>query len=475
MAKYLLCLLIVAGTALAQDSPHGVIKFECSACHGTDSWQMRRDASFKHESVGFPLEGQHKMLKCQLCHEDLRFTPQRSDCLSCHTDQHKSELGTDCARCHTTRSWLVTDMVQKHQQTRFPLLGRHSTVLCQACHVNAAEHQYVGVPTTCIGCHRSEFQTTTAPNHSAAGFSTDCVMCHAVTASTWGNGFDHNLTRFPLTGAHQAQPCASCHSNNVFQGVSVECVACHQQAYVAAVNPNHVSAGFSNQCQACHSTTAWRPATFDHNTTKFPLTGDHAALQCQSCHTNGNYQLVYTNCAQCHQGDFQGAVNPNHVAGNFSQNCQTCHSTTAWQPATFDHNTTAFALTGAHTAQACQACHSNGNYQLVYNGCVQCHQLNYQATTNPNHVSAGFPTTCQTCHTTTAWAGATFNHTWFPSNHGRAGGVCSTCHTNPSNFSVFQCTNCHTKTQTDSRHTDVRNYVYNSTNCYQCHPRGSGD
>ena len=34
----------------------------------------------------------------------------------------------------------------------------------------------------------------------------------------------------------------------------------------------------------------------------------------------------------------------------------------------------------------------------------------YQATKNPNHVAAGFPTTCETCHTTAQWPGAKFDH-----------------------------------------------------------------
>jgi hypothetical protein len=256
--------------------------------------------------------------------------------------------------------------------------------------------------------------------------------------------------------------------------VYTDCYQCHSTNFQGATNPNHVTGNFSHSCQTCHTTTAWQPATFDHNTTRFALTGTHTTVQCQTCHTNGNYQLVYTDCYQCHSTNFQGATNPNHVTGNFSHSCQTCHTTTAWQPSTFDHSTTKFALTGAHTTVQCQNCHTNGNYQLVYTGCYVCHSSNYTSTTNPNHAAAGFPTTCETCHTTSTWAGATFNHTWFPTSHGNANGVCATCHTNPSNYAVFQCTICHTKAQTDSHHTNVTGYVWNSVNCYSCHPRGSG-
>jgi hypothetical protein len=102
--------------------------------------------------------------------------------------------------------------------------------------------------------------------------------------------------------------------------------------------------------------------------------------------------------------------------------------------------------------------------------CYGCHAAAYNTTTNPAHAAAGFPTTCATCHTTTTWLGATFNHTYFPVNHGNANGVCATCHINPANYLVFQCTQCHGGgNAANFSHPNVGGYVYNSINCYQCH------
>ena len=133
-----------------------------------------------------------------------------------------------------------------------------------------------------------------------------------------------------------------------FQLVYTDCYQCHQSDFVGVQSPNHVTGNFSHDCTPCHSTTAWSPSTFDHNQTPFPLTGAHITTQCQSCHVNGNYQLVYTDCYQCHQTNFIAVQSPNHVTGNFSHDCTPCHSTTVWSPSTFDHNQTPFPLTGAH-------------------------------------------------------------------------------------------------------------------------------
>ncbi|MBI3405440.1 MAG: hypothetical protein HY046_08285, partial [Acidobacteria bacterium] len=139
--------------AFAQTSPHGAIRMACEACHTTESWRMRPDASFSHASTGFDLQGAHKAVECARCHQGVRFAGTLKTCQSCHTDVHKGELGSNCARCHSFQAWRITDMTQRHQQTRFPLLAKHASADCAQCHTKSAGTQYAGTPTTCIGCH----------------------------------------------------------------------------------------------------------------------------------------------------------------------------------------------------------------------------------------------------------------------------------------------------------------------------------
>jgi hypothetical protein len=177
----------------------------------------------------------------------------------------------------------------------------------------------------------------------------------------------------------------------------------------------------------------------------------------------------------CHQTDYQRSQNPNHAAAGFPTTCETCHSAaSATWSASFDHNRV-FALVGVHQRQACATCHRNNVYRGTPTDCAGCHLADYQRTANPNHAAAGFPTTCQSCHraTDSTWQQGTFNHTWFPITSGRhAGLACSSCHTTPNNFAAFSCTACHGRTQTDSHHTGVSGYRYDSAACYACHPTG---
>ena len=113
--------------------------------------------------------------------------------------------------------------------------------------------------------------------------------------------------------------------------------------------------------------------------------------------------------------------------------------------------------------------------------CYSCHSANYNGTSNPNHKTAGFPTQCLSCHTTSAWRPASFDHDgpYFPIYSGTHRGKwssCADCHVNPANYAVFECILCHehsNRTEVDGHHRGVTGYAYQSAACYRCHSRGS--
>ena len=99
------------------------------------------------------------------------------------------------------------------------------------------------------------------------------------------------------------------------------------------------------------------------------------------------------------------------------------------------------------------------------------------STTNPNHVTANFPTDCASCHNENAWVPSSFDHDglYFPIYSGEHEGewnACTDCHTNPNNYAVFTCITCHTNPQTNNEHNGVGGYSYNSPACLACHPQG---
>ena len=117
-----------------------------------------------------------------------------------------------------------------------------------------------------MACHLTNYNNTTTPKHAAAGFPTDCAACHSTVV--WTDAvFDHQKTLFPLTGAHLAVACSTCHSDGVYKGKSTACVSCHLTDYNTTATPKHSAAGFSTHCATCHSTATWAGAVFDHSKT----------------------------------------------------------------------------------------------------------------------------------------------------------------------------------------------------------------
>ncbi len=458
VAVLVLTLPGISGVAHAQvtggtHSPHGNLNVPCQNCHTASAWKpIRAIPEFDHNQTKYPLRGMHQSVACTQCHVKPVFSNVGQRCQDCHADIHKRQLGANCEQCHTVRGWQVSiQQVQQHNN-RFPLTGAHAAVDCDSCHKGVATSQFQTMSTECVSCHLNEFKTTTNPNHAQAGFSTTCTNCHGT--DTWLNAsFDHNSVGFPLSGGHAVPPrqCADCHVNNNYNLTSTTCISCHLKDFQSTTNPNHVAANFPSNCAQCHTTVAWQPATFDHSLVNFALTGAHTVppRQCTDCHVNNNYNLTSTTCVSCHLKDFQGATNPNHVAGGFAQTCEMCHNTSAWQPATFDHSKSGFPLTGAHTVppRQCTDCHVNNNYNITSTTCVSCHQTDYNNATTPVP-HTGFPTTCQQCHDTVAWTDGKFDHS-------TTGFTLTGMHTVPPR----QCTDCHVN----------NNYTLNSTACVTCH------
>ncbi|MEZ5391385.1 MAG: cytochrome c3 family protein [Bryobacterales bacterium] len=106
--------------------------------------------------------------------------------------------------------------------------------------------------------------------------------------------------------------------------------------------------------------------------------------------------------------------------------------TVQWTGANFDHNNTNFPLTGAHTSVAqCQTWSRRRSVRGLGTACATCHLDDFNATTDPDHAAAGFPQTCESCHTTVQWTGANFDHnnTNFPLTGAHTSvAQCQTCH-----------------------------------------------
>lgn len=326
----ILFVIITISSFNSSESPHGNdLKLNCSECHTTEGWKMDPNHSFQHSSTNFQLKGQHATVDCKSCHPTLIFNEAGEECSTCHADVHERTVGTDCERCHNPNTWLVTNIIEIHQTSRFPLVGAHIGADCIDCHKSESLLQYPPMSVDCIGCHTKEYQEALNPNHIAAGFSTDCENCHNIAAPEWNSGgFHHNF--FPLTEAHNIQDCNACHNPNDYAAVPKTCYGCHSDDYNSTTNPNHLSSGFTTDCTVCHTLNpGWKPANFNHDPW-FPIySGKHNGewSNCTDCHSNSSDYKQFT-CVDCHEHRQSEMDDEHDDVKNYiyqSNACLNCH------------------------------------------------------------------------------------------------------------------------------------------------------
>ncbi|MEI6062088.1 MAG: hypothetical protein WCR72_15405, partial [Bacteroidota bacterium] len=343
---------------------------------------------------------------------------------------------------------------------------------CADCH----NGNYVTTPNTCVGCHQNNYNQTTTPNHAAALFPVTCADCHSQTAWKPSN-WDHDGQYFPInSGKHNGKwnTCADCHANSLNYAEFTCTGSCHPQP---TMNSKHQGVGgyqySSPACYSCHPTGTAQG--FDHAAAGFSLTGGHSTVLCVTCHNNV-YIGTSSLCSDCHTPNYNQTANPNHAAIGIANTCANCHTLNpGWAPASFPTHNNYYVLAGAHIAVAnnCAVCHQ-GNYVNSPNTCYGCHAANYNQTTNPNHVTAQFATTCENCHSQSAWSPSTFNHnTTYPLTGAHTTVPCAQCHSAGYSNTPNTCAGCH---QTKFNQTTNPNHaaIGIPNTCTTCHTTNPG-
>jgi hypothetical protein len=169
----------------------------------------------RHAESVFPLTGAHVVTPCVACHQN----PDRGHevftlslpgqaCVDCHQvdDPHEGLYeGKACADCHVTEAW------QEATFDHAVVLDRPNPEACVTCH-------------SAVDPHADQFEDR------------GCDTCHGTEAFAI-EIFDHNATSFPLDGAHDDAPCASCHLSEPgpptfvrYRPLGTECADCHSGA-----------------------------------------------------------------------------------------------------------------------------------------------------------------------------------------------------------------------------------------------------
>ncbi len=277
-------------------------------------------------------------------------------------------------------------------------------------------------------------------------------------------GLSAQVSPGPLARAHHdlegALKCTKCHGGGK-DGMTPRCQNCHKDINWLQEQNRGYHAGRDAKgiaCASCHPDHAgeafdlvkWPDGSaekFDHKRAGWPLEQTHADTSCAACHqpkfqtgpaaklsvrkTGRGYTGLETSCVSCHEDIHRGALD---------QDCTKCHDAGKWTVTPgFNHDTTAYELTGKHEKVKCDKCHlaakldpkSDGKGHLVpvykpvpHETCTDCHEDVHKGQ---------FGATCTTCHTTVAWKEIDrnrFDHskTKYPLRGKHASVKCVDCH-----------------------------------------------
>lgn len=502
---------------------------KCTTCHNQTKWTL---PNFKHEVTGFKLNGEHAVSKCIDCHKNQKqnikievkkfnFTGLKQNCTSCHKDYHQFgnlknvKFGplSQCLKCHNESSWNESHTFDHNVHTKYRLDGEHLKLTCIDCHLpqnkppvpnktpSLSKLTPLKGPTyhwknldsnSCVTCHSSphlkEFSKTL--------LAKKCSDCH--TTESWftqksNSGFDHNKTRFALTGSHKATRCSDCHGpagKQIFKFKSIEtkfCIDCHTNVHTGQFKTLNLNI---NSCTQCHNTEKFSDLkSFNHNLTAYKLEGKHTKVNCSECHTPTKadpYKLVWPNFASKQNDKTKNLLKPkselkfanlkqnqcltchqDQHAGQLSNTCTNCHSVNDWKPAKFDHaKQSQFKIVGKHIELKCVDCHKPTDKKITVKGkAIQVVQYKPIATTcitcHNDYHRGQLDTNCSNCHSEKNWKPALFDHnkqSRFPLFAKHTQVSCIKCHKNTNE-----------KTEYKGKARWVTQFKPLGTTCVECH------
>ncbi|MBK7693288.1 MAG: cytochrome c family protein [Saprospiraceae bacterium] len=379
--------------ACHKDEHKGRFGANCKACHTEESFhKIKTSASFNHTLTGFALEGKHKVIYCRKCHDNRAGTIghfrefaslRKPECLDCHKDVHEGKFGSDCKKCHHQESFHINRKLDQfdHDLTKFPLAGKHQSVDCKKCHKAGSMTDPVAFD-ACKRCHddyhKGEFSSD-AKYH-------DCGSCHSVNGFGESSfGFEqHQESAFPLSGAHLAVECKSCHQKSerwTFRQIGNQCKDCHKDPHAGILDAKYY---LPNQCASCHNDENWSKVNFDHGKTTFVLEGKHELTSCRKCHfiqekdgaVTQKFKIKDKECFHCHNNPHGQQFEQGGIT-----DCSRCHGFIGWDGKNFNHDNARFKLDGQHKVVSCNRCHEpmivDGRKVINYRNdkleCKDCH------------------------------------------------------------------------------------------------------
>lgn len=288
--------------------------------------------------------------------------------------------------------------------------------------------------------------------------------------------------------------CSHCHAP-IHCVEDTRCQDCHFDIAEDRTNINtlHGRLPGVSKCQNCHpehngadaDLTLLPYLNVDHyllagfSLEKHTINYDGTNLNCETCHQQNVTVIETIDCVDCHATQDHDSM-AKHIE-DYGSACSECHDGRDRMINGFVHEPY-FPLQAGHQDLQCSQCHHKEQYIDLASDCAACHQ-------EPEMHADLFGTTCENCHTATAWSPAQLSQHAFGLTHGGEPiSDCESCHT--ETFTSCDCSLCHEESelnmaqmnqqaqqngllvQQSGNSTPGDHEGYEMENCLACHAEG---
>ncbi len=256
---------------------HSVVTTACSTCHADGKGPFAGVAGFtivqmSTRGLHIPITKSGVAVECSGCHKSVTAFSGTIMSHAAIGDAGTSAAGNACDACHEfgmRNKWFGLSTWQRDSANHYYCAPGGTTICANG-----------GADCT-TGCHQHSVSSKYAAAPKPAVKKQTGASVAAALAAAPGSHFDHTT-------------------------VADRCISCHDGSRAVAKPANHPASGIN--CDRCHTTSAWRPAAFDHS------------------------GVGGGNCVSCHKAPTATATAKlaRHVVTTAS--CDSCHYVLAWTP-----------------------------------------------------------------------------------------------------------------------------------------------
>ena len=276
---------------------------DCATCHTADGWTpLRKPLPFDHRAPAsrwWPRTPRPAAATATRAWSSRRWAPPAPTATATRT---AARSGPECDACHMPESWTNRrEVFRVHTRTRFPLLAAHAAARLRGLPPRPAAARVRGhSPTECAALPSwPDYRPRRAiPTTSGSASRGACG-----SPSRGAEGDVRRARRAPRARPHAQVPPLP----QRLRGHAAPVRGLPPRRLRSHARTRPPRRRVLDHVRGLPQRRRWPPATFDHELSRFPLTGAHARRRVHAVPRGRTLRGHADDCVSCHQDDYDRA------------------------------------------------------------------------------------------------------------------------------------------------------------------------